>query len=203
MKSQSLLILAVFASAFAGRGYLIAEALAVEQASAQGPAAGEVQCITGEMAQALKEGFEKLDERKLAMAGDEQLAQAAADHANTRIAELEAINAELSRTLEKYDAARTGEMKRVAVIYSQMKPQMAGAIFDKMAPEFAAGLLMSMDGESASAIMATLNSDRAYVITVMMANMAANGEFTPASATQVEGAAQTMGLRMGSLIDLR
>ncbi|MCA8887616.1 MAG: hypothetical protein KDA46_02225 [Parvularculaceae bacterium] len=198
MKSQSLLILgAVFASAFAGRGYLIAEALASEGAGAQAPGAGEVQCITGEMAQALKEGFEKLDERKLAMAGDEQLAQAAADHASTRIAELEAINAELSRTLEKYDAARTGEMKRVAVIYSQMKPQMAGAIFDKMAPEFAAGLLMSMDGESASAIMATLNADRAYVITVMMANMAANGEFASTPAALAPVAAQAMGAANG------
>lgn len=173
MRAKSLVVLGVvFLGAFIGRAAVLAAALAGAPASGDAAAPARANpplCINGALAETLKEELRQLETRKTSLGEEEQTMRLLADHVEKRIGELEALNQSVLATLEKIEAAKGEDIRRVSAIYEQMKPPLAGAIIGEMDPEFAAGLFLAMSGESASAIMATLDPERAYAITVLMA----------------------------------
>lgn len=172
MKAGSLIVLGVvFLGAFVGRAGVLASSLAEGEGAGAATAGGPV-CINGALAESLKQELASLEERKVALVEEEQTTRILGAQVERRIADLEALNQSLTTALDQRVAARNEDVRRVAVIYEQMKPELAGAVIGGMDPEFAAGLLLAMSGESASAIMATLAADRAYAITVLMADAA-------------------------------
>jgi flagellar motility protein MotE (MotC chaperone) len=177
MRSGSLVVLAmVFLCAFGGRAAVMAAAVAekIEPHHGEEVAASSSSCVNGAFAQSLREELESLEARKVKLAEKEQTMRVLSDHLESRIAELEILNNSLLDLAEKSDARNNEEVRRVAVIYEQMKPSLAGGIIGAMDPNFAAGLMLAMTGENASAIMATLDADKAYKITVLMARLAAH-----------------------------
>ena len=126
------------------------------------------QCVTGALAETLENQLASIERRELAIGDKEQTIRVLSEQVEKRIVELQRANDRLSSAISKIEKAKDGEIKQVAAIYGQMKPQLAGAIIDKMAPEFAAGLLLEMEGERASAVIASLDPARAYLITVLM-----------------------------------
>lgn len=174
MRPKSLMVLgAAFLCAFAGRAVVFAQSIAADPgASISAPPDEITRCIDGAFAQTLKAGFKDLESSKRAVAEKEQEVKILSEHVEKRLQELEALNQRVLASAEKMNARRDEEAQRVAAIYEQMKPQLAGPIIGGMDPDFAAGLLLAMNGESASSIMATLDPKRAYAITVMMASKA-------------------------------
>lgn len=173
MKPRSLPILgAFFFCTFIGRAIVLAAETTDAQRAESGPATPKSSCMTGALAEELKQNLDSLDMRRAELADQEGYIAAAQAKVESRIAELETLNAALGDKLKATDAARLAEARRVAAIYEQMKPALASAIFKKMDPKFAAGLLMEMNEETASGILAGLDSDRAYTITVLMAKRA-------------------------------
>lgn len=172
MRAGSLAVLgAVFVSAFVGRAaVLAAEVAGAPSERVKKAAPASPQCVTGALAEELKAELDKLETRKLDLADEEATGKLILSHIEKRIAELEAANASLQGSLTKVENQKAGEERRVAAIYEQMKPQLAGSIIGAMDPEFAAGLLLSMNGESASGVLASLPPERAYQITVLMAS---------------------------------
>lgn len=173
MRAGSLIVLgAVFLSAFAGRAAILTTAIAHDGDGAPAGDAPVKTCVDGAFAQTLKDGLARLEERKVEFAEETETAKVFAAHVEKRLGELEALSNSVAASLRAIEAARNEDARRVASIYEQMKPPLAGAIIGAMDADFAAGLLLAMNAESASAIMATLDADRAYAITVLMAGAA-------------------------------
>ena len=172
MRAGSLAVLgAIFLSAFIGRAAVLAAEVAENSGDAPNKSgAGVAQCLTGPLAEELKAELKNLEARRLDLADEEATGKLILSHIDQRIAELEAANASLQASLARVDGAKAEEARRVAAIYEQMKPQLAGSIIGAMDPDFAAGLLLSMNGESASGVLAALPPARAYEITVLMAS---------------------------------
>lgn len=168
MRLGSLVVLGmVFFSAFAGRAAVLA-ARTVDGA-VEDPSGVSGRCIDGAFADELQKQADQLEAAGAAQASADQKRAIIQQHLNERLDELERLTAELAAAAEKglsKDAAAAG---KVAALYEQMKPDLAGEIIGGMDPNFAASLLLAMKSDRASGILGALSPDRAYAITVLMA----------------------------------
>lgn len=117
----------------------------------------------------LREREEQLlsDEARIA---DRAQALAVADQEiATRLAELEAAEADLRDLLAVAEKAAEGDLSRLTSVYEAMKPKDAAALFEAMEPEFAAGFLGRMRPDAAAGIMTGLSPETAYMISVVLA----------------------------------
>lgn len=87
----------------------------------------------------------------------------------TRLAELQQIETELSRTLAVADQAAERDIGQLVAVYENMKPKDAAALFEEMDPNFAAGFLARMQPEAAAGVLAGLSPTAAYTISVILA----------------------------------
>jgi len=119
----------------------------------------------------LAERAAQIAERMQALRLTEELAAA-------RLAELEAAEAALARTLTLAEEAAEQDVLRLTAVYENMKPKNAAELFSRMAPGFAAGFLGHMRPEAAAAILSGLEPDLAYAISATLAgrNAAAPSE---------------------------
>ncbi len=137
-----------------------AAAAHVEPATCEPPAA---------LAEALSLREDRLAVREAAL-NDRQAALTLADTAITeRLAQLEAMEAELRATLALAEGAAEADIDRLTAVYQVMKPKDAAALFETMSPEFAAGFLGRMTPEAAAAILSGMSSEAAYGISVIVA----------------------------------
>ncbi len=86
-----------------------------------------------------------------------------------RMAELQAAEAELKKTLAIADGAAEKDLTTLTAVYEAMKPADATKVFAAMAPEFAAGFLGRMQPAAAAAILAGMTPEQAYSISVLIA----------------------------------
>jgi flagellar motility protein MotE (MotC chaperone) len=171
MATRSLAVLStLFACAFFGRAAVMAEELTSGSEGAASEAAqSKASCISGPLAEELRERLKQAEEREATLAERESKLNALQAHIDKRAKELEALNKSVAESVSAAQQARAADVRRVAAMYEGMKPAAAGAIIARMDASFAASLLLSMNAETASAIMASLEADRAYAITVLMA----------------------------------
>lgn len=121
------------------------------------------------LADALRLRAEQVVTQEAALA-DRMAALALAETAiETRLAAMEAMEAQLSETLALADGAAEKDLVRLTAVYEAMKPKDASALFETMAPEFAAGFLGRMRPEAAAAVMGGLSAKAAYGISVLLA----------------------------------
>ncbi|MEO1014244.1 MAG: hypothetical protein AAFX08_03555 [Pseudomonadota bacterium] len=106
--------------------------------------------------------IEELNERERVLNGVEA-------RVDEKLAELEVAQAALADTAARVDAASDRDIKALASMYANMKPQQAGAIFNAMEPSFAAGFLTAMRAESAAAVLASMEPQKAYAVSVIIA----------------------------------
>lgn len=174
MRPSSLFILGmVFMGAFIGRAAVLAAGTTESAAGdhdqrAEHDAASR--CVNGEFAEELKERMRDVEARSAKLLERESELSVFNDHIRQRLQDLEALKKEISMLIENIEGRRQEDIMKVATIYEEMKPQIAGGIIAGMDPEFAAGLFLAMKGENASAIMASMPPEKAYAVTVLMTN---------------------------------
>lgn len=104
----------------------------------------------------------EMQDRKQALAvADRQL--------EIKLAQLEAAEEELRRTLTMADTAAETDIDRLTKVYESMKPKQAAALFEEMDPDFAAGFLGRMKPEAAAGVMAGLSPQAAHMFSVVLA----------------------------------
>ncbi len=187
MKQRSLLVLgACFAVALLGRAGVLASDLSERTADKAGGKAAttedatseptyggggkSAQCLTAETAAAVGDRIAKLDEREAALAEREAEATVYARQVEKRLAELNEANAALEERLAALDARKSADVQKLASIYNNMKPALAGEIIAGMDPVFAAGLLSQMDDERAAGVIAAMDPAKAYAVSLTLAN---------------------------------
>jgi flagellar motility protein MotE (MotC chaperone) len=110
-----------------------------------------------------------LEDRNQALAiADEQVTR--------RLAELQAAEDSLRRTLAIAETAAEDDLDRLTRVYETMKPKQAAALFEQMDARFAAGFLARMRPDAAAAIMAGLSPQAAHMFSVVLAGRNAEGE---------------------------
>jgi flagellar motility protein MotE (MotC chaperone) len=170
-KALGALVLLLAASAFIRVGTTASHAL--DTATAEAKPGAPLSCETETSVQAmladLKGREAKIQDRESRIALREQAVALAAREAETRIAALEAAEADLAATLARADQAAEKDVDRLVAVYERMKAKDAAALFAEMEPEFAAGFLAKMRPESAAAIMAGLDPKTAYAISIFFA----------------------------------
>lgn len=117
----------------------------------------------------LKRQREILDARESKLAEREQTLKALQVRLKDRLKELKAERSRLEETATLVNDAAGKDVRRLALMYGQMKPKQAALIFDKMAPSFAAGFLAEMRPEAAAMILQNMQADRAYAVSLMLA----------------------------------
>ncbi|PTE16627.1 MotE family protein [Pseudogemmobacter blasticus] len=169
-----IVIALLFASSGAlrlGDGLGAGLARAAEGALPQDKGARAPDCppLPEELARALKLREDRLSVQEAALA-DHSAALALADQAiATRLAELEAAETELRKTLALADGAAEGDLARLTTVYEAMKPKDAAALFDAMEAGFAAGFLGRMRPDAAAAVLAGMTPEKAYAVSAILA----------------------------------
>ena len=129
----------------------------------------------------LRRQRDALDRREADVAEREQRLVAIRRRLADRLEELKAARERLRETAALVDDAAGKDVRRLALMYSQMKPKQAGQIFDRMAPSFAAGFMTEMRPEAAALILANMTADKAYAVSLLMAgrNVGRAGDDAP------------------------
>lgn len=136
--------------------------------SASGDGLGDVRA-PAEVVAELRRQRDALDRREADVTEREQRLAAISKRLADRLEELKAARERLRETAALVDDAAGKDVRRLALMYSQMKPKQAGQIFDRMAPSFAAGFLTEMRPEAAALILANMAADKAYAVSLLMA----------------------------------
>ena len=117
----------------------------------------------------LKHQRELLDAREAKLDEREQQLKVLGVRLKSRLETLKAERNRLEETATLVNDAAGKDVRRLAQMYSQMKPKQAALIFDKMAPSFAAGFLSEMRPESAALVLQNMQPGRAYAVSLMLA----------------------------------
>lgn len=111
----------------------------------------------------------RLDLQESEIAQRRQALKLADRQVEQKLADLEAAEAKLRKTLTMADTAADSDVERLTKVYESMKAKQAAALFEEMAPEFAAGFLGRMRPEAAAGIMAGLSPQAAHTFSVVLA----------------------------------
>ena len=117
----------------------------------------------------LRKQRELLAAREAEIVEREQQLRALNARLKDRLDQLKAERKRLEETAALVNDAAGKDVRRLAVMYGQMKPKQAAQIFDQMAPSFAAGFMSEMRPEAAALILANMAAERAYAVSLLMA----------------------------------
>jgi len=120
--------------------------------------------------QKLSERRDALDRTQRELAQREALLQAADKRLDDKIAELNAIKAELQGLLTRRNDQEDGRLKSLVRIYEAMKPKDAAQIFDKLDMNVLLGVVERMKENKVAPILASMQPDRAKAVTDMLAD---------------------------------
>ena len=135
----------------------------------------------------LRRQRELLAAREAELVEREQQLRALNARLKDRLGELKSERKRLEETAALVNDAAGKDVRRLALMYGQMKPKQAALIFDQMAPSFAAGFMSEMRPEAAALILANMTAERAYAVSLLMAGRNVDrNENTPAPADGTE-----------------
>lgn len=155
------------------------QAIARELVSAdKTPIAEPTQCQTGPeietILSALLKREEAVTEKERELDEKQQTLAFAETEIRKNLSALEQVENELSATIAKSRTASEDDLKRLTLVYENMKPKDASVLFEEMAPDFAAGFFARMRPDAAAEIMTGLDPSTAYSISVILAGRNAN-----------------------------
>jgi len=138
-----------------------------------GNAAHALECLTGDVLEAIQSKRNFLDRKEVDLAYRQGIVEKMEARVKLDLDRVSTVNAELGSRLTTLQAAAKDDITHLIGMYEIMKPKQAAGIFESMDPEFAAGFLRGMDTDRAGLVMAHMSPSRSYAISVVIASKGA------------------------------
>ena len=112
---------------------------------------------------------EALDSRERALVEQEALLTVAERRVDEKLAEMQALRAELEAMMAGLDEAAEERLQSLVRVYEAMRPGDAATIFDSLELDVLIGVLQRMRENKAAPILANMNPQRAREVTAELA----------------------------------
>lgn len=129
-----------------------------------------IECLTGVVAQAVKNDQMALQKRAVEIAKREEALKALETRVKADLESLNATNGVIKAELAELQKIATGDLAHLVSMYETMKPKKAAEIFSKMDPKFAAGFIRQIKPTTAGLILAEMDSNSSYRVSLIIAN---------------------------------
>lgn len=123
-----------------------------------------------DLLQALAARRDQIDAREKNIVQREQLLQAAEKRLEEKVAELEAVKAELLRLIGRRNEEEDARLKSLVRIYEAMKPKEAAQILEKLDMDVVVGVIERMKESKVAPILASMLPDKAKTVTALLAD---------------------------------
>lgn len=123
--------------------------------------------------QSLSQRRQELDARERGIADREALLAVAEKRMDEKIAELKALQEQLTTTLAANDEVREAKLRSLVKIYESMKPKEAAAIFQQLEIETLIEVVDRMREQKAATILAQMDPAKAKEVTTELARRGA------------------------------
>jgi flagellar motility protein MotE (MotC chaperone) len=127
--------------------------------------ASEVDVLTS-----LTKRRKQLDEREQELAMRQNVISAAEHRVDTKISELQALQAEIQKLLGQRDAEEQKQIASLVKTYSAMKPRDAARIFDTLDEDVRIAVAQQMKPDVLAPVLSAMQSDQAQKLTLKLAN---------------------------------
>jgi flagellar motility protein MotE (MotC chaperone) len=133
----------------------------------------------------LGERREEIDARQRELDMREKLLETAERKLDGRVGELKAVEDKLEGQKDGKDNAESQGLKKLVIMYENMKPKDAARVFDRLPSDVLVPMVLQMNPRKMSEVMASMSAEAAEKLTVALAIRARgrpDGAATPAPA---------------------
>ncbi len=120
----------------------------------------------------LGERRDAIDARQRELDMREKLLETAERKLDGRVGELKAVEDKLDAKKEEKDGAEAQGLKRLVIMYENMKPKDAARVFDRLPSDVLVPVVLQMNPRKMSEVLASMSSEAAEKLTVSLANRA-------------------------------
>ncbi len=139
-----------------------------------------------ELIERLGERREQIDARQRELDMREKLLETAERKLDGRVGELKAVEDKLEGKKDDKDSGETQGLKKLVIMYENMKPKDAARVFDRLPSDVLVPMVLQMNPRKMSEVMASMSAEAAEKLTVALAVRArarSEGSAAPAPAT--------------------
>jgi flagellar motility protein MotE (MotC chaperone) len=120
----------------------------------------------------LGERRDEIDARQRELDMREKLLETAERKLDGRVGELKAIEERLETKKDERDSAEAQGLKKLVIMYENMKPRDAARVFDRLPSDVLVPVVLQMNPRKMSEVMAAMNPEAAEKLTVSLATRA-------------------------------
>ncbi len=138
-----------------------------------------------ELIERLGERREQIDARQRKLDMREKLLETAERKLDGRVGELKAVEDKLEGKKDDKDSGETQGLKKLVIMYENMKPKDAARVFDRLPSDVLVPMVLQMNPRKMSEVMASMSAEAAEKLTVALAVRArarSEGSAAPAPA---------------------
>ncbi len=138
-----------------------------------------------ELIERLGERREQIDARQRELDMREKLLETAERKLDGRVGELKAVEDKLEGKKDDKDSGETQGLKKLVIMYENMKPKDAARVFDRLPSDVLVPMVLQMNPRKMSEVMASMSAEAAEKLTVALAVRArarSEGSAAPAPA---------------------
>jgi flagellar motility protein MotE (MotC chaperone) len=122
-----------------------------------------------ELIERLGERREQIDARQRELDLREKLLETAERKLDGRVEELKAVEDKLEGKKDEKDSGETQGLKKLVIMYENMKPKDAARVFDRLPSDVLVPMVLQMNPRKMSEVMASMSAEAAEKLTVALA----------------------------------
>jgi flagellar motility protein MotE (MotC chaperone) len=122
-----------------------------------------------ELIERLGERREQIDARQRELDLREKLLETAERKLDGRVGELKAVEDKLEGKKDDKDSGETQGLKKLVIMYENMKPKDAARVFDRLPSDVLVPMVLQMNPRKMSEVMASMSAEAAEKLTVALA----------------------------------
>lgn len=122
-----------------------------------------------ELMERLGERREQIDARQRELDMREKLLETAERKLDGRVGELKAVEDKLEGKKDDKDSGETQGLKKLVIMYENMKPKDAARVFDRLPSDVLVPMVLQMNPRKMSEVMASMSAEAAEKLTVALA----------------------------------
>ncbi len=122
-----------------------------------------------ELMERLGERREQIEARQRELDMREKLLETAERKLDGRVGELKAVEDKLEGKKDEKDSGETQGLKKLVIMYENMKPKDAARVFDRLPSDVLVPMVLQMNPRKMSEVMASMSAEAAEKLTVALA----------------------------------